>query len=70
MVGACRRLGDRFRRVGAGTEWRAVREGPECCILIEAQNVDLSELTLVPVEDVEPYIAGKSEWTRDQRGET
>ena len=52
------------------TEWWAVAEGPECQILIEAQNIDPSELALVTVEDVEPYIAGRNEWTREQRGET
>lgn len=51
-------------------EWWAVTDGPGCRILLEARNIEPSELTLVGVEDVEPYIVGRNEWIREQRGET
>lgn len=51
-------------------EWWAVAEVPECRILLEGRNIDPSELALMAVEDVEPYIAARNERIREQRGET
>lgn len=67
IVGGSARDFDVWER---GNEWWAVAEGPGYRILIEAQNIDASELALVAVKDVEPYIAGRNAWTREQRGET
>lgn len=43
----------------------AVVDGQEHCILLETENIDPSELTLVAVDDVEPYIADRNQWIRE-----
>lgn len=50
--------------------WWAVAEGSECRILLEAENINPSKMALVTVDDIEPYIAGRNQWIREQRGET
>lgn len=52
-----------------GNRWWAAASGPEYSLSLEARNVDPAQLRLVTLTDIEPYIAGRNEWIRQQRGE-
>lgn len=54
---------------GDDTRWWAAVETPRYGIALEAANLDPAALALVRVDDVEPYLAGRTAWIRRQRGE-
>ncbi len=52
-----------------GSLWWAAASGPGHGLSLEGRNMNPVELALVAVTDIEPYITGRIEWLRKQRGE-
>ncbi|MFD6796432.1 MULTISPECIES: hypothetical protein [Prauserella salsuginis group] len=56
-----------FRLWDADDRWYAASEaGDRHAIVIAARHVD-PDVTLVPIRDIEPYLAGRREWIRARR---
>ncbi|MBB3051913.1 hypothetical protein FHS23_002942 [Prauserella isguenensis] len=57
-----------FRRWGTGHRWYAAREPDRHpAIVIAARHIDPDEVALVPVHDIEPYLAGRRDRIRAHR---
>lgn len=52
------------------TRWWAAVEASRYGIALEASDLDPATLSLVRVDDVEPYLAGRTAWVQRQRAET
>lgn len=52
------------------TRWWAAAETSRYGIALEASDLDPAIAALVPVDDVEPYLAGRTAWVQRQRAET
>ncbi|GAA1238789.1 hypothetical protein GCM10009676_24220 [Prauserella halophila] len=54
-----------FRRWDTGERWYAAWEPDhEHAIVIAARHLDPADVALVPVHDIEPYLAGRRDWIR------
>ncbi len=52
------------------SRWWAAVSRPGYGIALEARNIDPTELHLVSVDDIEPYIAGRNQRIKEQREES
>ncbi|MBE1513693.1 hypothetical protein [Nesterenkonia halotolerans] len=52
------------------SRWWAAVSRPGYGIAVEARNIDPAGVSLVSVDDLEPYIAGRNQRIKEQRGET
>lgn len=51
------------------TRWWAAVETSRYALALEASDLDPAALALVGVDDVEPYLVGRTAWIQRQRGE-